>query len=181
LCLCVSLLLEQIIVNGLDLLDGSGRTEETTWVEEVQAVHRQEDHGTVHSVEVELGGDDPALPTVNELDGSVHGSDVDGEGAKSDSVEHRLHFLVHEVVSGWWLVVRALEGLVVEVTEDELDGEDHVDGDGDHLKYNTAQHNSAAIFWVLVVTGSDSGEGTTNTLNGKCNEISGEEDDGIWK
>ena len=150
-------------------------------MEEVQTVHRQENHCTVHSVEVELGGDDPPLPTVDELDGSVHGSDVDGEGAENNSVEHRLHFLVHEVVAGWWLVIRTLEGLVGEVAKDELDGEDHVDGDGDHLENNTAQHNSTTLFWILVVTGSDGGEGTTNTLNGECNEISSEEDDGIWK
>jgi len=82
--LCVSLLFEQIVVDGLDL-EGGERTEETTWVEEVQAVHRQEDHGTVHSVEVEFGGDDPALPTVGELNCPVNGSDIDGDGAESRS------------------------------------------------------------------------------------------------
>lgn len=58
-CLCVSLLLEQIVVHGVDLLEGGERTKKTTRVEEVQAVYRQEDHGTVHGVEVEFGGDDP--------------------------------------------------------------------------------------------------------------------------
>jgi len=85
LCLRVSLLLEQIFVNGLDLLEVGERAEETTRVEEVQAEHRQEDHGTVHSVKVEFCGDDPALPTVNELNGPIHGSDVDSEGAKNRS------------------------------------------------------------------------------------------------
>ena len=179
-CSSVSLLLEQIVVQGVDLLKGSERTEETTWVEEVQAVHRQEDHSTVHCVEVELGCNDPPFPAVDELDSSVHRSDVDGEGAESRSEEYRLHVLVHEVVTGWWLVIWALEGLVGEVTVDELDGEDHVDGDGNHLEDDTAQHDSTTLFWVPVVTSSDGGNGSTNTLNGEGNNISGEEDDGIY-
>jgi len=148
-------------------------------VEEVQAEHRQEDHGTVHRVEVELGGDDPAGPTVGELDGSVHGSDVDGEGTEGDSEKHHLHLLVHKVVAGWWLVIWTLEGFVGEVTVEELDGEHHVEGDGDHLEDNTAQHDSTAHLWVFVVTGGDGSEGTTDTLNGEGDHISGEEDDGI--
>ena len=150
-------------------------------MEEVQAEHRQEDHGTVHSVEVELCGDDPTRPTVGELDGSVHGSDVDGEGAEGNSEKHRLHLLVHKVIAGWWLVMWALEGFVGEVTVEKLDGEDHVDGNGDHLEDNSAQHDSTAHFWVLVVTSSDGSEGTTDTLNGESDHISGEEDDGIWR
>jgi hypothetical protein len=177
--LCVSLLLEQVVIDGLGLLEGSGRAEEAAWVEEVQGVHRQKDHGTVHSVEVEFGGDDPTLPSVGELDGSVHGSDVDSEGAESTSVEHRLHLLVHEVVAGWWLVVRALEGLVGEITDDEFDSEDHIDGDGDHLEDDTAQHDSTTHFRVPVVTGGDCSDGTANTLNGEGDDISGEEDNGV--
>lgn len=148
-------------------------------MEEIQAVHRQEDHGTVHSVEIEFGGDNPALPTVDKLNGSIHRSDVDGEGTERNSEEHRLHFSVHEVIAGWRFVVRALEGLVADVTEDELDGEDHVNGDGDHLEENAAQHDPATLFWVLVVTSSDGCEGATDTLNSERDEISGKEDDGI--
>lgn len=148
-------------------------------MEEIQAVHRQEDHSTVHSVEVELSGDDPALPTVNKLDGSIYGSDIDCEGAESNSEEHRLHFLVQEVVTSGWFVIRTLEGLVVDVTEEELDGEDHVDGDGEHLEDNATQHDSATLSWIPIVTSSDGGERTTNTLNGKRDKVSGEKDDGI--
>jgi len=102
-------------------------------VEEVQAEHCQEDHDTINSIEVDFGGDDPALPTVDEFDGSVYGSNsnVEAEGAEGRSEEHRLDVLIHEVVPGWWLVDRTLEGLVGEVTTDELDAEDHVDGDGE--------------------------------------------------
>jgi len=180
--LCVSLLLEQIVVDGLGLPGGSGgRTEETTWVEKVQGEHHKKDHGTVHSVEVELGGDDPALPTVDELDGSVNGPDIEGEGGKSRSEEGSLHILVHEVVTAWRLVIRTLEWLVGEVTVDELDGETHVEGDSDHLEDDTAQHDSTTLFWILVITGGDGGEGTTDTLNGEGDEISGEEYDRIWR
>ena len=169
LCLCVSLLPEQIVVHEFSLFKGSEWSEETTWVEEVQAVHRQEDHSTVHSVEVEFGGDDPPLPTVDELDSPVHGSHVDGEGAESSTGKHCLHVLVHEVVASWWLAIRALEGSVGEVTPDELDGKDHVDGDSKHLEDDTAQHDSTTLFWVLVVTSGDGGNGTTNTLNREGN------------
>ena len=180
--LCVSLLLEQVVVDGLGLPDGSGgRAEETTRVEDVQGKHHEEDHGTVHSVEVDLGGDDPALPTVDELDRSVNRPDIEREGGESRSEEGSLHVLVHEVVAAWWLVIRAREGLVGEVTVDELDGEAHVECDGDHLEDDTAQHDSTTLFRVLVVTGGDGGEGTTNTLNGKGDKISSEEDDRIWK
>ena len=106
-------------------------------VEGVQAVHREENHSTIHNVEVDLGGDDPAVPTVGELNGSVHRSNIDGERTEGSSEEHHLHFLVQEVVAGRWFVVRALEGLVVEVAEDELDGEDHIDCDGNHLEDDT--------------------------------------------
>ena len=61
-------------------------------------MHRQEDYDTVHSVELKLG-DDPALPTIDEPDGSVHGSDVDGKGAESNSEERRLYFLPHDAGS----------------------------------------------------------------------------------
>jgi hypothetical protein len=47
------------------------------------------------------------------------------------------------------------------------------------LEENAAQHDPAAQFWVLVVTGGDGGEGTSNTLNSERDEISGKEDDGI--
>jgi len=178
--LCVSPFLEQIIVDGLDLLEGSGGwPEETTWVEEVQGIHHEEDHGTVHSVEVELGGDDPALPTVDELDRSVDGPDIEGEGGESRSKERSFHVLVHEVVPAWWFVIRALERFVGEVTVDKLGGKAHVEGDGDHLEDDTAQHDSTTLFWVLVITGGDGGKGTTNTLNGEGDKIGGEEDDGI--
>lgn len=150
-------------------------------MEEVEAEHRQEDHGTIHSVEVEFSGDDPAGPTICEFDGSVHGSDVDGEGAEGNSKKHRLHLLVHEVVAGRWLIVRTLEGFVVEVTVEKLDGEDHVHGDGDHLEDNAAQHDSTAHCWIFVVTSGDGSEGTTDTLNGESDHIGGEEDDGIWR
>jgi len=180
-CSRVPLLLEKIVVDGPGLIEGSGRSEETTRVEEVQAEHRQEDHGTVHSVEVDFGGDDPAFSTVDELDGSVHGSDVEGEGAESRSKEHRLHVLVHEVAADWWLVIRTLEGLVGEITVDELDGEDHVDDDGEQLEDNTAQHDFTTLFWFLIVISNDGGECTTNALNGESDKISSEKDDGIWR
>lgn len=150
-------------------------------MKEIQGEHCQENHTTVHSVEVEFGGNNPALPTVGKLNGSIHRPDVDDEGTERSSEEHRLHFLVHEIVAGWWLVVRALEGLVADVTEDELDGEDHINGDGDHLEENAAQHDPAAQFWVLVATCSDGCEGTTNTLNSEGDEISGKEDNGICR
>ena len=182
-CLCIALLLEQIVAPGIDPFEGSERTEETTRVEEVQAVHRQEDHGTVHNVEVELCGDNPALhpalPTIDKFDGSIHGSDVDGEGTESNSEEHRLHFPVHEVVARGWFVVRALEGLIADVTEDKLDGEYHVNGDGDRLEEDAAQHDPATLLRILVVTSSNCSEDTTNTLNGERDQISGKEDEGI--
>lgn len=148
-------------------------------VEDVQTVHRQDDHSTIHSIEVEFSGNDPAVPTIGELDGSVHGPDVDGEGAESSPVEHHLHSLVQEVVTGWRVVIRPLERLVIEVTEDELNGEDHVDGDGDHLEDDTAQHDLSTRFWVFIVASGGGGNCTTNTLDGESDEISSEEDDGI--
>ena len=150
-------------------------------MEEVQAVHCQDDHGTIHSIEVKFGGDDPARPAVGELNGSVHGSDVEGESAESGTIEHCLHVLVHEIVAGWWFVIRALEGPVGEVAEDELDGKGRVDGDCDHLEDNTAQHDSTAHVWVLVVSSGNCGKSTTDTLNSEGDNICGEEDDGIWR
>ena len=148
-------------------------------MEEVQAVNRQDNHGTVHNVEVDFGGDDSSIPAIGELDGSVDGSDVDGERAEGGSKEHHLHFLVQEVVASWRVVIRTLEGLVVEVTIDEFDGEEHICGDGNHLEDDAAQHDSATHRWVLVVTSGSSGDGTTDTLNGERDNISGEEEDGI--
>ena len=180
--LCVAFLLEQVFIDDeLDLLDGSEGTEETTWVEDVQTVHREDNHGTIHSVEVDFSGDDSAVPTVGKLDSSVHGPDVDGEGAESCSNEHHLHILVQNVVAGRWVVVPPLEGLVAEVTEDELDGEDHVDGDGNHLEDDATQHDFSTQFRVLVVTGGGGSNGTTNTLNGEGDHISGKEGDRIWR
>lgn len=151
-------------------------------MEDIQAVHRQNNHNTIHSVEVDLSGHDPAVPTIGEFDGSVHGSGVDREGAKRGSTEHHLHLLVQEVVARWWVTIRPLEGHVVDVTEDELDGEDHVEGDGNHLENDTAQHNFSTRPWVLdVVTGGCGSNDTTNTLNCEGDNISGEKDDGIWR
>jgi len=47
------------------------------------------------------------------------------------------------------------------------------------LENNATQHDSATLFWVLVVTGGDSCDCTTDTLNSESDNISGEEDDCI--
>ena len=52
-------------------------SEQAAGVEEVQAVHRSDDHGAVHDVEVQFVTDDPAIPAVDELDGSVHRSGLE--------------------------------------------------------------------------------------------------------
>lgn len=41
-------------------------------MEDVQAEHRSEDHGTIHDIKVQLGRDDPTIPTIAKLDGSIY-------------------------------------------------------------------------------------------------------------
>jgi hypothetical protein len=80
-------------------------------------------------------------------------------------------------VTGRWVVDRPLEGLVVEVSVNELEGEGHVEGDGDNLENDTAQHDFSTHFWVLVITCGSGSNGTTDTLNGNGDKIGSEEDD----
>ena len=134
---CVPFPLEQEVVDDRpDILDGSEGAKEGPRVKNVQGAGCQEDHGTIHDGKVDFSSD--AVPTIGELDDSVHGSDADGEGADGSSDEHQLRFLVQNVVASGWFVISSLEGLVVQVAGDELNGEDRVDGDGDHLEDYTA-------------------------------------------
>lgn len=41
-------------------------------MEDVQTVHRGDDHGAIHDVEVQFVLDDPTFPAVDELNGSVN-------------------------------------------------------------------------------------------------------------
>ena len=48
-------------------------------MEEIQTVHRGDDHGTIHDVEVQFVCDDPPLPTIDKLDGPVHRPELEGQ------------------------------------------------------------------------------------------------------
>ena len=43
-------------------------------MEDVQTEHSGDYHGAIHDVEVQLGGDNPTIPAVDKLDGSVYRS-----------------------------------------------------------------------------------------------------------
>ena len=126
-----------------------------------------------------MGSYDSAIPTIGELDGSINRPDVDSKGAERGPKEHRLHFPVQEVATGGWIVVRTLEGLVIEVTVNELDSEEHVNGNGNHLEDDTTQHDFPSHIWVLVVTGGGGCYGATNALDAEGNQVSGQEGDGV--
>lgn len=66
--------------------------------------------------------------------------DVDQDRAEGKTEKHRLQLLVEEVVTAWGLVVGALEGLVVDVSDNKLDSQDHVECNSNHLEDDTAQH-----------------------------------------
>ena len=72
------------------LCSNTTRSKEPSGVENVQAKHRGDDHGAVHDVEIQFILDDPTLPAVDKLNGSVHRS---GLGDQSYCVEIRLSLL----------------------------------------------------------------------------------------
>lgn len=48
-------------------------------MEDVQAVHGGDDHGAIHDVEVQLGGDNPTIPAVGKLNSSVYRSGLEDQ------------------------------------------------------------------------------------------------------
>lgn len=53
---------------------GIVRPKEWSRMEDVQTEHSGDYHGAIHDVEVQLGGDNPTIPAVDKLDGSVYRS-----------------------------------------------------------------------------------------------------------
>jgi len=151
-------------------------------VENVQAERCDNEHSTVEDVEVPFRSDDVSRPTVSEFDDTVHRSDIDQNRAGSNTDKHQLHVLVKVVVSGRRKVVGALEGLVVEVTDQEFNRQSHVQSNGDHLEDNTAQHDVAPQVGAsvrIIARGSGSSKSTSDTLNAQCNKIGTTEDNGV--
>lgn len=48
-------------------------------MENVQAEHSSDDHGAIHDIKVQLGRDNPTIPAVAKLDGSVYRPELEDQ------------------------------------------------------------------------------------------------------
>ena len=168
-------------------------------MEDVQAVHRSDDHGAIHDVEVQFILDDPTFPAVDKLNSSVHRPgledqsyrmgigisladvpDVYHKRAERGSHQHQLHAVVQRVATRCESIVTTLEGFVVPEPIYKLNRQPHIDRNGEHLEDDATQHDPSTFLGVLMIPGRDRCKASANTLDTQGHEISGNEHDGIY-
>jgi len=153
-------------------------------VEKVERVYRQHDHSSVAYIEVHLGPDDVPVPPVRELDCSVDRSDEYAGRVEAEREHHDFQPFA------WHVAVRIILGLrlvadhwpVAKVAPEEFHCEEDVDGDGEHLKNDTTEHDMGTLIRIGQCQRSG-GDRSSDGLYDKGDNVKAAENDCIphWR
>jgi len=157
-------------------------------MKDIQGKHGEEDSKSIKDIEVCLGGDDPAIPTITQLNSTVDRSNEKKQGTEGESDYHQLEVLVglrsprsqnfaldtHELDA---LAVSSLAyGPVLVEPDEELDCEERVEGDSNHLNDDAPKHDVTAVFSSLMSICARS-HPSSYCLNDKGDQVDATEDD----
>ena len=141
-------------------------------VEDVQAVHRGNDHCAIHDIEDQIYFVQMGLSL-------LHTPDIYHERSKRAPCRHILHVAVQHATARQGSFTTVPEWFVVPEPIEKLDRQDHVDCDCEHLENNATHHDSSTLLDIFMVPSSDRRKGPTDTLNAQRHEISSYKHNGI--